>query len=252
MSLASAGSCGDRWSGANGFRMTSMVRSWRRRGNKFTLIGNHRYLDFVNTEGMQRGQRVDFLADFPDLVAWLTATELLAPAEADRALRRWSGTPAGARVLVEARKLRAHFRETVEQIARGRPIAASALEAINALLARQIGHGELVRTRKGFLRRFRFELRTPVDLLVPVAETAGDFLCHADLSLVRKCENPSCLRYFYDLSKNHARRWCSMSVCGNRMKVAAYHRRARLGQRLSSLPGERSLLAHEQGVGNDG
>jgi len=70
-------------------------------------------------------------------------------------------------------------------------------------------------------------VRASVDLLVPVAETASDFLCHADFSLVRKCESLACIQYFYDLSKNHARRWCSMSVCGNRMKVAAYHRRAR-------------------------
>lgn len=204
-----------------------MVRARGRGGAQFALIGNHRCLDFVNTEGMQRGQRVDLLGDFPDLVAWLTAAQLLGPAEADGALRRWSGTPAGARTLVEARTLRADLRAMLEQIARGRPIAASTIEAINALLARPIGHDELVRARHGFLRRFRVELRAPVDLLVPVAETASDFLCHADFSLVRKCESPSCIRYFYDLSKNHARRWCSMSVCGNRMKVAAYYRRAK-------------------------
>jgi predicted RNA-binding Zn ribbon-like protein len=203
-----------------------MLRPQVRGGAKFALIGNHRCLDFVNTEVIQRRQRVDLLADFPDLVAWLTAAQLLGPAEAEGALRRWSGTPAGARAVVEARTLRAHFRAMLEQIERGRPIAASTLEAINALLARPIAHGELVRARHGFLRRFRFEVRAPVDLLVPVAETASDLLCHADFSLVRKCESLACIQYFYDLSKNHVRRWCRMSVCGNRTKVAAYHRRA--------------------------
>ena len=176
---------------------------------------------------MQKRQRVDFLREFSDLVAWLSAAELLGPAEAAEAIRRWSGTPAGARALVDARKLRARLRQMVEQVARGRRIAASIVGAINALLARPIGRGELVRTHDGFVRRLRLGLRTPVDLLVPVAEAAGDLLCHADFSLVRKCENPPCLRYFYDLSKNHARRWCSMNVCGNRMKVAAFHRRVR-------------------------
>lgn len=204
-----------------------MVRPWRARIRRFALIGNHACLDFVNTEGIQKGQRVDVLAEFADLVAWLSAAELLGPAEADEAVRRWSGTPAGARALVEARKLRASLRQMLEQVVRGRPIAASTVGTINALLARPSGHGELVRTREGFVRRPRFGLRRPVDLLVLVAEAAGDLLCRADLSLVRKCENPPCLRYFYDLSRNHARRWCSMSVCGNRMKVAAYHRRAR-------------------------
>jgi predicted RNA-binding Zn ribbon-like protein len=71
----------------------------------------------------------------------------------------------------------------------------------------------------------------PVDLVGAVAGAASDLLCHADFSLVRKCENPAGLRYFYDVGKNHARRWCSMSVCGNRMKVALYHRRAQLRRR---------------------
>src|SRR5262245_51476432 len=203
-----------------------MVRRQRRTGAKFSLIGNHRCVDFVNTEVIQRGQSVDLLADFHDLVAWLTAAQLLGPAAAEGALRRWSSTSAGARALVEARTLRAHFRVMLEQIERGRPIAGTTLDAINALLARPIGHSELVRARRGFLHRFRFTVRAPVDLLVPLAETASDFLCHADFSLVRKCKSRACIQYFYDLSKNHARRWCSMIVCGNRMKVAAYHRRS--------------------------
>ncbi len=216
---------------ANWCKITFMVRPWRRRADRFALIGNHGCLDFVNTEGVQKGQRVDFLAEFPDLVAWLSAAQLLGPAETDEAIRRWSGTPAGARALVEARKLRASLRQMLEQTARGRPIAASTVETINALLARPLGHGELVRNRDGFVRRVRFGLRAPVDLLVPVAEAASDFLCHATFFLVRKCENPPCLRYFYDLSKNRGRRWCSMTVCGNRMKVAAYHRRAQRRRR---------------------
>src|SRR5262245_50855010 len=166
-----------------------MVRRQRRAGARFSLIGNHRCVDFVKTEVIQRGHSVDLLDDFPDLVAWLTAAQLLGPAEAAGALRRWGGTPAGARALVEARTLRADLRVMLEQIERGRPIPASTLEAINSLLARPIGHGELVRARHGFLRRFRFKARAPVDLLVPVAEAASDSRCHADFWLVRKCES---------------------------------------------------------------
>jgi predicted RNA-binding Zn ribbon-like protein len=203
-----------------------MVRSRLRLTDKFPLIGNHRCVDFVNTESIQRGRRVDLLADFPDLVAWSTAAHLLGPVEAAAVLRRWGNTPAGARTLVEARRLRTRLRDMLEQVARGRPIASSTIEAINTILARHIGRSELARSDGGFVRRFRFEFRSAVDLLVPVAEAAADFLCQADLSLVRKCANPPCLRYFYDVSRNHTRRWCSMGVCGNRAKVAAYHHRS--------------------------
>lgn len=30
----------------------------------------------------------------------------------------------------------------------------------------------------------------------------------------------ACILFFYDTTKNYSRRWCSMSACGNRMKVA--------------------------------
>ncbi|HNJ42487.1 MAG TPA: CGNR zinc finger domain-containing protein [Acidobacteriota bacterium] len=33
--------------------------------------------------------------------------------------------------------------------------------------------------------------------------------------------------YFYDTTKNHTWRWCSMSLCGNRAKAAAHYRRKR-------------------------
>ena len=79
----------------------------------------------------------------------------------------------------------------------------------------------------GFEKRFQADFREPEQLLWPVAESASDLLCYADLTLVKKCENPACVLFFYDTTKNHSRRWCSMSGCGNRMKVAAHYQRLR-------------------------
>lgn len=58
-----------------------------------------------------------------------------------------------------------------------------------------------------------------------LAEAAARLLTEKDLTLVRRCENPACVLHFYDTSRNHRRRWCSMDICGNRMKVAAHYRR---------------------------
>ena len=55
----------------------------------------------------------------------------------------------------------------------------------------------------------------------------GDLVCGKDFILVRNCEGLSCAMWFYDVSKGHARRWCSMAVCGNRAKAAAHRARAR-------------------------
>jgi predicted RNA-binding Zn ribbon-like protein len=72
---------------------------------------------------------------------------------------------------------------------------------------------------------------TPAQIVAILAEAAARLLTEKDLTLVRRCENPACVLHFYDPSKNHRRRWCSMDICGNRMKVAAHYRRQREGGR---------------------
>lgn len=42
---------------------------------------------------------------------------------------------------------------------------------------------------------------------------------------LKACRNDECTWVFYDASKNHSATWCSMRVCGNRMKARAYRRR---------------------------
>ncbi|MEU7914263.1 CGNR zinc finger domain-containing protein [Microbispora bryophytorum] len=44
---------------------------------------------------------------------------------------------------------------------------------------------------------------------------------------IRLCAQPDCIRYFLDTSRNGTRRWCSMSLCGNRVKAARHYARAR-------------------------
>ena len=43
---------------------------------------------------------------------------------------------------------------------------------------------------------------------------------------LKACRNEECLWVYYDTSKNHSGAWCTMSICGNRLKARAYrHRR---------------------------
>ncbi len=41
----------------------------------------------------------------------------------------------------------------------------------------------------------------------------------------RLCADPTCTTVFYDRSKNHSAKWCSMQTCGNRNKVRAFRER---------------------------
>lgn len=44
---------------------------------------------------------------------------------------------------------------------------------------------------------------------------------------VKECASPTCHSVFYDRSKNHSGKWCSMQSCGNQHKVRAWRERHR-------------------------
>ncbi|MGZ4152122.1 MAG: CGNR zinc finger domain-containing protein [Actinomycetota bacterium] len=46
-------------------------------------------------------------------------------------------------------------------------------------------------------------------------------------SHMKECASPTCHSVFYDRSKNHSGRWCSMRSCGNQHKVRAWRERHR-------------------------
>jgi predicted RNA-binding Zn ribbon-like protein len=46
---------------------------------------------------------------------------------------------------------------------------------------------------------------------------------------LRPCANPECRLFLIDHSKPNSARWCSMAVCGNRMKARRHYQRSRQG-----------------------
>ena len=44
---------------------------------------------------------------------------------------------------------------------------------------------------------------------------------------IKHCENPTCVLWFFDTTRNGTRRWCSMAVCGNRMKARRHYGRVK-------------------------
>ncbi|HVW42457.1 MAG TPA: CGNR zinc finger domain-containing protein [Amycolatopsis sp.] len=47
---------------------------------------------------------------------------------------------------------------------------------------------------------------------------------------LRPCANPECRLFLVDHSKPNSARWCSMAVCGNRMKARRHYQRSRSTQ----------------------
>jgi predicted RNA-binding Zn ribbon-like protein len=193
----------------------------------FLFVANQLCLDFINTQLVLDGRPVDLLATFSDLVAWLVQADLLPDEEEKKMERQWGRQAQGTETLKQARAFRVTVREMVERIAGGRPVPQVAIEAINNMLRYRVGYPQLTGRGGKFERRFQVESVDANQLLGLLAEAATDLLSTCDLSLIKKCQNPACVLFFYDTTKNHARHWCSMSLCGNRNKVAAHYRRHR-------------------------
>jgi predicted RNA-binding Zn ribbon-like protein len=85
------------------------------------------------------------------------------------------------------------------------------------------GEALLTPPRSAIQWRFQRRWQTADTLLQPVAEEMGDLACGADFRYVRQCER--CTLWFLDVSRGHRRRWCSMTLCGNRAKAAAHRAR---------------------------
>jgi predicted RNA-binding Zn ribbon-like protein len=63
--------------------------------------------------------------------------------------------------------------------------------------------------------------------LTGIAAIVADLCRRPEWRRLKACRNPACQWAFYDASKNQSHQWCSMAVCGSRMKARRYRRRRR-------------------------
>ncbi|MEM5338237.1 CGNR zinc finger domain-containing protein [Paraburkholderia azotifigens] len=200
-------------------------------------------LDFLNSIATPVDEPVDWIADGEGLLGWLEQAGM-APADALAAIRTCS-TPAELdEVAAQARGLREWFRGYVRS-RKGHALAANDLrdlEPLNQLLARDAQHGEIVASEPGeagvFSLRARRRWQSAESLLMPIAEALAKLVCEQDFTHVKACEGPKCTLLFADHTRGHARRWCSMAICGNRAKVAAHRARQKENKENKERKGE--------------
>jgi predicted RNA-binding Zn ribbon-like protein len=166
--------------------------------------------EFVNTVDLEN--RREWLARPADLLAWGSERGLIDPATESigvAGLRRAFEVREALRTLIRANNL-------------GAPVGE----------AREVLAGAAARARL----TIDFESETPE--LVPLARGVDGLLGHilavtfvamADGSWTRLKGCRNCRWAFFDESKNRSARWCSMTLCGNRLKTRAYRRRRRVG-----------------------
>jgi predicted RNA-binding Zn ribbon-like protein len=193
----------------------------------FLFLGNQLALDFLNTRPVLDEGPTELLSDMKALERWLIAAGVLSASTDASRTRRWRDSPKAEAFLKKLRAFREEFRAEVMQQERGLPISEAFLEKLNRLLQEHPSRMAVQRQAKELSLSLVFEPREPEDVWAPIVAAVGDLLSAVPKERVRKCESEVCVLHFYDTSKKGSRRWCSMNLCGNKVKVAAYKERNR-------------------------
>lgn len=178
------------------------------------FVGDDLALDFINSEFGVGAAHHDCFADDEAVLAWLKLAGVL-PEDVGAA-------PKGLRAL--ALRLRDNARSLVHA---AKHEGASDASVVNQVLQAGRASKELrwddASASFKVVRQRRHD--DAASFLEPIAQAVVHLLTDTQLELVRQCEAHDCTLMFHDKTKSHRRRWCSMAVCGNRMKVAAFRSR---------------------------
>jgi predicted RNA-binding Zn ribbon-like protein len=163
---------------------------------------------FVNTVDLEHDR--EWLADPQALSAWAYKQRLVAV-----------GTRFSRRDLARALELREAFR-TLLKANGDEEQGETALETLSRDARRARFTVALERGRAPVLEPEASGIDGLCGRLVAVAVVA---MLDGSWERLKTCRN--CRWAFFDESRNRSARWCSMALCGNRLKTRAYRRRQR-------------------------
>lgn len=179
------------------------------------LLGDHLAMDLLNTEARSGDVIVDYWNSDADVFRWLQQNNISAVAGLS--------SLADGELLSQAKALRALSHQLICAFKQHQQQDVSRL---NTYLHSYVSAPHLVQDGDGKMTITRVSRgETVSSMLGQVAEAVAQLLVDGDATLVKQCEHPDCILWFYDRTKAHKRRWCSMATCGNRYKAAQFRKR---------------------------
>jgi predicted RNA-binding Zn ribbon-like protein len=192
---------------------TPRVESLPEERDGFKFRAGRLALDFVATvAGRLKPVPTDLLATPRDLDRWLAVAELERP----------SGLRAASRALADARMLREALHRLFTACIRAEPYSPADRALVNRWAAKAVPAPQVGRTGNDPLRWTRPDLTA---CLAAIARDGVTLLAEPQSRRIRKCARDGCAILFLDSSRAGGRRWCSMTACGNKDKVARFRRR---------------------------
>ena len=160
------------------------------------------------------------------LVRWLVASGLLTRQKGNALAKKWMDAPQAAASLRKLLKFRERLRVVVVRQEAGFSVSNAFIAELNSLLKQHPSVIALQPKGEKLGLETAFDPEKPNDVWAPIAIAVAELLSDVSPVRLRKCE--ACIAHFLDTSKKGSRRWCSMNICGNKIKVAAYQQRKRV------------------------
>jgi predicted RNA-binding Zn ribbon-like protein len=181
----------------------------------FDFSANHLALDFVNTVNGRPSYNRDDLTGLGDVFDWAVAAGIVKHAE------QIEREAHDASQLRQAIALRENLYQVFGPIALGDAPQPAALAFVTRRAAQAMRSSTWLRDDE------RYEPNWPQDSIEAICDRLADeavqLLRSATLGRIGACDG--CGWLFVDVSRAHARRWCSMNACGVRSKMRRYHQR---------------------------
>ncbi|MGW1542116.1 CGNR zinc finger domain-containing protein [Streptomyces sp. NPDC002309] len=164
------------------------------------------------TDGEQQETLLELLNSTP-VVGGAVRDRLADPAAAER----WQREHGGTGTADELRSL-LRVREALQDVVRGARPATSLAPLLKGVTSRPHVASEGV----------SWELDVPVERRLAVEAVLAWSRTRQELpDRLRACANPECRLFLLDRSRTNKARWCSMAVCGNRMKARRHYQRTK-------------------------
>ncbi len=189
------------------------------------LIGGVLCLDFANTLYGHSEIIHEYLYDYRDLVLWSHLAGILSPTNAQVLLSKWRQAPGESRaVFHQAIQAREMIFRIFANLAHAQSPDEKDLVHLHQAWKKDQAHSQLIRKETGFTMDWK-DGDAIDSMLWRITRSAVELLTSAELKRVKQCGR--CDWLFVDRSRNQRRRWCSMSACGNRVKMARRYERAK-------------------------
>ncbi len=204
----------------------------RRREPRFDLCAGALCLDFVNTlDDRYSDEPKELLQSYIDLARFGEDTGILSDQQVDTLFARsLQGPEPAQKALAAAVEMREAMYQVFWAIVQKKPVPRSPMLVLNGFIQEAALHASLVPHAGHFAWQFD---SSPHNFDAPrwaIARSAGELLASDDLQFVRACASNTCEWLFLDESKNHRRRWCDMTKCGNRAKVKRFYTRKKASE----------------------